>query len=42
MPTYTITPYSALPVGLLLGLRIAPPVFGLGLLEAVPAALCSG
>lgn len=38
-PTYTvINAYSGLPAGLLLGPRIAPAVFGLGLLEAVPAA----
>lgn len=39
-PTHTlINPYTSLPSGVLLGPRIAPPVFGLGLLEAVPAAL---
>lgn len=38
-PTYTITdPYTALPPGLLLSPRIAPPVFGLGLLEALDEA----
>jgi CxxC motif-containing protein (DUF1111 family) len=39
-PTHTIiNPYTALPSGLMLGPRVAPVVFGLGLLEAVPAAL---
>jgi CxxC motif-containing protein (DUF1111 family) len=39
-PTHSlINPYSPIPTGLLLGPRIAPPVFGLGLLEAVPAIL---
>jgi CxxC motif-containing protein (DUF1111 family) len=39
-PTHTvINPYTSLPAGVLLGPRIAPVVFGLGLLEAVPAAL---
>ncbi|MEW5915994.1 MAG: di-heme oxidoredictase family protein [Gemmatimonadota bacterium] len=39
-PTHTlINPYTSLPTGVLLGPRIAPAVFGLGLLEAVPAAL---
>jgi CxxC motif-containing protein (DUF1111 family) len=36
-PTYGIAdPYSPLPAGLLVSPRVAPPVFGLGLLEAVP------
>ncbi|MBS1538260.1 MAG: c-type cytochrome [Bacteroidetes bacterium] len=36
-PTYTIiNPYTALPAGLMISPRVAPPVFGLGLLEAVP------
>ncbi len=35
-PTYTLTnPYQPLPAGLMISPRIAPPVFGLGLLEAV-------
>jgi CxxC motif-containing protein (DUF1111 family) len=39
-PTHTlINPYTPIPTGMLLGPRIAPPVFGLGLLEAVPAVL---
>ncbi len=39
VPRYTITaPYRALPADLLLSPRLAPPVFGLGLLEAVPAS----
>nr|MCU0633715.1 hypothetical protein [Gemmatimonadaceae bacterium] len=32
------TPHRPLPPGLLLSPRVAPPVFGLGLLEAVPVA----
>lgn len=36
-PTYKIVdPYIPLPVGYLLSPRIAPPVFGMGLLEAIP------
>ncbi len=36
-PTYTIiNHYTDLPAGLMLSPRVAPPVFGLGLLEAVP------
>jgi CxxC motif-containing protein (DUF1111 family) len=36
-PTYGIVdPYAPLPAGLLVSPRVAPPVFGLGLLEAVP------
>ena len=31
-----IDPYTSLPAGVLLSPRIAPPVFGLGLLEAIP------
>ena len=35
-PTYTLeNPYIPLPAGLMLSPRVAPPVFGLGLLEAV-------
>ena len=35
-PTYAIdAPYQPVPAGLLLSARVAPPVFGLGLLEAV-------
>ena len=38
-PTYFITaPYASLPPDLLLSPRNAPPVHGLGLLEAIPAA----
>ena len=37
VPTYTLTGgYSPLPAGVLLSPRVAPVVFGLGLLEAVP------
>lgn len=36
-PVYTIKePYINLPVGILISPRVAPPVFGLGLLEAIP------
>ena len=36
-PDYTLlTPYMALPAGYMLSPRMAPPVFGLGLIEAVP------
>lgn len=36
-PVFTITnPYKPLPAGYMLSPRIAPPVFGLGLLEAIP------
>jgi CxxC motif-containing protein (DUF1111 family) len=36
-PTYTIiNPYTTLPAGIMMSPRVAPPVFGLGLLEAVP------
>ena len=36
-PTYTIVNnYTALPAGIMLSPRVAPPVFGLGLLEAIP------
>jgi CxxC motif-containing protein (DUF1111 family) len=35
-PTYTLeSPYIPLPAGLMISPRVAPPVFGLGLLEAV-------
>ena len=35
-PTYTLeNPYIPLPAGLMISPRVAPPVFGLGLLEAV-------
>ena len=38
-PSYRIdAPYQALPAGVLLSPRVAPPVFGLGLLEAVSEA----
>lgn len=38
-PTYTfISPYAPLPADLHWSARVAPPVFGLGLLEAVPVA----
>ncbi|WP_333820546.1 di-heme oxidoreductase family protein [Ohtaekwangia sp.] len=38
-PTYTLeNPYIPLPAGLMLSPRVAPPVFGLGLLEAVDEA----
>ena len=38
-PTYSISaPYMPLPAGLLISPRVAPPVFGLGLLEAVAEA----
>ena len=33
-----LDPYVALPAGLLTSLRVAPPVFGRGLLEAIPEA----
>ena len=37
VPTYTLTGmYEALPAGVLVSPRVAPAVFGLGLLEAVP------
>jgi CxxC motif-containing protein (DUF1111 family) len=37
VPTYTLTGiYTALPAGVLFSPRVAPVVFGLGLLEAVP------
>jgi CxxC motif-containing protein (DUF1111 family) len=36
-PTYTIVdPYIPLPSGYMISPRIAPPVFGIGLLEAIP------
>ncbi|MDE3173573.1 MAG: c-type cytochrome [Gemmatimonadota bacterium] len=39
VPHYAIgAPYRALPAGLMLSPRVAPPNFGLGLLEAVPAS----
>jgi CxxC motif-containing protein (DUF1111 family) len=38
-PTYTLQdPYIDLPAGLMISPRVAPPVFGLGLLEAVDEA----
>jgi len=38
-PTYTLTnPYTPLPAGYLTSPRMAPPVFGLGLLELIPEA----
>ncbi|MFN8573879.1 MAG: di-heme oxidoredictase family protein [Gemmatimonadaceae bacterium] len=40
VPTYTvINPWTAIPPGFMLSPRVAPPVFGLGLLEAIPASL---
>ncbi len=36
-PVFTLSdPYTTLPAGFLLSPRLAPPVFGLGLLEAIP------
>jgi len=36
-PVYTMNnPYTSLPVGYMLSVRLAPPVFGLGLLELIP------
>jgi len=38
-PAYTITnPYTALPAQYNISIRLAPPVFGLGLLELIPEA----
>lgn len=38
-PTYTFTnPYTALVAGHMVSVRLAPPVFGLGLLELIPEA----
>lgn len=38
-PIYTLeNPYIALPAGLMISPRVAPPVFGLGLLEAIDEA----
>ena len=38
-PTYTVTnAYQSLPTGFLLSPRLAPPVFGLGLLQNIPEA----
>lgn len=38
-PTYTLSsPYMPMPAGYLMSPRLAPPVFGLGLLELVPEA----
>lgn len=38
-PSYTLTNlYAALPGGVMISPRVAPPVFGLGLLEAIPDA----
>ncbi|HLA55652.1 MAG TPA: di-heme oxidoredictase family protein [Flavobacterium sp.] len=38
-PIVTLSnPYIALPAGVMLSTRLAPPVFGLGLLEAIPEA----
>ncbi|MDE1190619.1 MAG: di-heme oxidoredictase family protein [Arachidicoccus sp.] len=38
-PTYTVTnPYIALPANYMISVRLAPPVFGLGLLELIPEA----
>jgi CxxC motif-containing protein (DUF1111 family) len=37
IPSYSLqNPYTALPAGLMMSPRIAPPVFGLGLIEAIP------
>lgn len=42
-PAFTITrSYTPLPAGLLIGARVAPPVFGRGLLEAIPEATILG
>jgi CxxC motif-containing protein (DUF1111 family) len=42
-PLYTITSsYIPVPAGMMLSPRVAPPVFGLGLLEAVPDAVLLG
>lgn len=36
-PTYTLSdPYTPLPTGYMISVRLAPPIFGLGLLEAIP------
>jgi len=36
-PTYTLSnPYIPLPAGYMISVRLAPPVFGLGLLELIP------
>lgn len=36
-PTYTFSnPYIAMPAGYMLSVRLAPPIFGLGLLELIP------
>ena len=36
-PVYTLqNPYTTLPAGIMISPRVAPPVFGLGLLEAIP------
>ena len=38
-PTYTVTnPYTPLPADYMISVRLAPPVFGLGLLELIPEA----
>ena len=38
-PTYTLSnPYKPLPADYMLSVRLAPPVFGLGLLELIPEA----
>ena len=38
-PHYDLmTPYTPLPAGLLVSPRVAPPVFGMGLLEAIDEA----
>jgi CxxC motif-containing protein (DUF1111 family) len=43
VPQYTLTGiYPGLPAGILFSPRVAPPVFGLGLLEAVPEHLLLG
>ena len=43
VPQYTLTGiYPGLPAGFLFSPRVAPPVFGLGLLEAVPDQLIQG
>ena len=42
-PTYTIaSSYTAMPSGCLVSPRLAPPVFGLGLLELVPESTIQG
>lgn len=43
VPAYTLSnPYAALPGNLLVSPRVAPPIFGLGLLEAIPEGTIVG